>query len=78
MTPGEQLARVLTALPPLLWAALAAYVVWLLRGSLAAAIGRITSLEAFSVKLAMSGTQAMSRIAESGDTESLISTLEIG
>ena len=59
MTPGEQLARVLTALPPLLWAALAAYVVWLLRGSIAAALGRVTSLEAFSVKLAMSGTQAM-------------------
>lgn len=56
---GEALARVLAALPPLLWAALAAYVIWLLRLPIQTAIGRITSVEAFSVKMAMSGTQAM-------------------
>jgi CheY-like chemotaxis protein len=56
---GEQFAHILAALPALLWAAIAGYVVWLLRGPIEGAIGRITSVEAFSVKLAMLSTQAM-------------------
>ena len=56
---GEALAHVLEALPPLLWVLLAAYVLWLLRTPIGTAIGRVNSVEAFSVKLAMSSSEAM-------------------
>jgi CheY-like chemotaxis protein len=57
---GEQIASVLKALPSLLWAGLAAYVIWLLRGQLAAALGRLSSLEMLGVKVAISPSQALS------------------
>ena len=57
--PGEPTAKVLASLPPILWALLGAYVVWLLRGALPTAVRGLTGPEAFGVKLAISG-QAMS------------------
>jgi CheY-like chemotaxis protein len=56
---GEQVAKVLAALVPMLWALLGGYVIYLLRETLSGAFGRMTGFEAFGVKLALSGGQAM-------------------
>jgi CheY-like chemotaxis protein len=56
---GEQVAKVLAALVPILWALIGGYVIYLLRETLAGAFGRMTGLEVFGVKLALSGVQAM-------------------
>jgi hypothetical protein len=44
----------------LLWVLLAAFVVWLLRQPLTAAVSRLATFEAFGVKFALSGGAALS------------------
>jgi hypothetical protein len=43
----------------LLWVLLAAFVVWLLRQPLTAAVSRLATFEAFGVKFALSGGAAL-------------------
>jgi CheY-like chemotaxis protein len=52
---GANFAKVLGGLASLTWALLAAYVVWLLRASPKGALDRITGLEGWGVKFALSG-----------------------
>src|SRR5712691_11653052 len=61
---NEALAKAMGALPPIIWAGLAVYVLYLLRGTLVAAVGRLASFEAFGVKVSMFGAQAMSAAIE--------------
>ena len=61
---GDAVAKVLGALPPILWVALAIYIVFLLRDTIAASLGRLANFEAFGVKFSMSGGQAMSAAIE--------------
>jgi CheY-like chemotaxis protein len=56
---GEQVAKVLMALVPILWALIGGYVIYLLRETLAGGFARMTGLEVFGLKLALSGGQAM-------------------
>jgi CheY-like chemotaxis protein len=60
---GEDTAKLLAAVPAILWALLAGYVVYLLRGTIPGMVGRLGSLEAFGLKLSMS-TQAMNAAIE--------------
>jgi CheY-like chemotaxis protein len=53
--PWTGIAKVLGALASVGWAALAGYVVWLLRGSLAQALTRVSGVEAWGVKFALTG-----------------------
>lgn len=55
---GEQTAKVLGAIPAILWAALAAYVIYLLRGTFPSLVGRLGSFEGFGLKLSVS-TEAL-------------------
>ena len=52
---GDQIAHIIGAVTTLLWVLLAAYVIWLLRQPLTAAVGRLATFEAFGVKFALSG-----------------------
>jgi CheY-like chemotaxis protein len=61
---NDMVTKIMGALPPIIWAGLAGYVLYLLRGTLVAAVGRLASFEAFGVKLSMSGAQAMSAAIE--------------
>lgn len=61
---GEQAAKFLGALPAIIWALLAGYLIWLLRGSLATSLARLTSLEVFGVKVAVSPAQALNAAVE--------------
>jgi CheY-like chemotaxis protein len=60
---AEQFAKILAALPPIIWAALAGYLLYLLRTTIPATLGRLGSVEAFGVKLSISG-QAMNAAIE--------------
>jgi CheY-like chemotaxis protein len=61
---GESTAHVIGALTTPLWVLLAFYVVWLLRKQIPGAVGRLTGLEAFGLKLALSGGEAMDAAIE--------------
>jgi CheY-like chemotaxis protein len=61
---GDQLAHIIGAITTLLWVLLAAYVIWLLRQPLAAAVGRLATFEAFGVKFALSGGAALDAAIE--------------
>jgi hypothetical protein len=61
---GEQAAKVIASFPPLVWALLAAYIVWLLRGTLVTAVRSLSNVEAFGVKITLSGSQAMNAALE--------------
>lgn len=61
---GDEIARIIGAVTTLLWAMLAGYVLWLVRHSLAAAVGRLAGFEAFGIKLALSGGAAMDAAIE--------------
>ena len=61
---SDVVAKILGALPPIIWAGLAVYVIFLLRHTIEVTVGRIGSFEAFGVKLSMSGAQAMSAAIE--------------
>jgi CheY-like chemotaxis protein len=52
---GDGIAKVLGGVGSLVWTGLAIYVVWLLRGPLTAAVSRLTGVEAWGVKFALSG-----------------------
>jgi len=57
---GESVAKVLGALPPLIWIGVIVYFLYLTRASLPSVLQRLTGVEAFGLKLALSGGQAMS------------------
>jgi hypothetical protein len=48
MSTGEQIARVIGALPAPLWSAPALYVIWRLRGSLSGAVARLSGFEGWA------------------------------
>ena len=61
---GDQIARIIGAIGSLLWVLLAAFVVWLLRQPLRAAVSRLATFEAFGVKFALSGSAALDAAIE--------------
>ena len=61
---GDQVAQIIGAVGKLLWVLLAAFVVWLLRLPLTAAVSRLATFEAFGVKFALSGGAALGAAIE--------------
>jgi len=61
---GIQLTTILQVVPSVMWAGLAAYAFISLRGSLVPMMDRIANVEAFGVKLSLSGGQALSEAVE--------------
>jgi CheY-like chemotaxis protein len=61
---GDQTAHIIGAVTTLLWVLLAAFVVWLLRQPLTAAVSRLATFEAFGVKFALSGGAALDAAIE--------------
>jgi CheY-like chemotaxis protein len=61
---AEQGIKLVEALTALLWAGLAGWLLFMLRGSLARLPERISNVEVFGVKLAISGGQAMEAAVE--------------
>ena len=61
---GDEISHIIKAAAGLLWVLLAIYVIWLLRQPLGAAVGRLATFEAFGVKLALSGSQALDAAIE--------------
>ena len=61
---ADGIAHIIGAVGTLLWVLLAAYVIWLLRQPLTAAVGRLATFEAFGVKFALSGGAALDAAIE--------------
>ena len=61
---GDQIAHIIRAVAGLFWVLLAAFVVWLLRQPLTAAVSRLASFEAFGVKFGLSGSAALDAAIE--------------
>jgi CheY-like chemotaxis protein len=61
---GDAIAHIIGAITTLLWVLLAAFVVWLLRQPLTAAVGRLATFEGFGVKFALSGGAALDAAIE--------------
>ena len=61
---GDEIAHIIRATAGFLWVLLAAFVVWLLRQPLMAAVARLASFEAFGVKFALSGGAALDAAIE--------------
>jgi CheY-like chemotaxis protein len=61
---GDEISHIIRAAAGLLWVLLVIYVIWLLRQPLGAAVGRLATFEAFGVKLALSGGQALDAAIE--------------
>jgi CheY-like chemotaxis protein len=61
---GNEITHIIRAIASLLWVLLAAFVVWLLRQPLTAAVARLASFEAFGVKFALSGGAALDAAIE--------------
>ena len=61
---GQQVTQVIGAAPALIAALVLVYVVWRLRDTLPAIVARLTDVEAFGLKLSLSGVQAMSAAVE--------------
>jgi CheY-like chemotaxis protein len=62
---GEGVAKTLGGVASLAWTGLAIYVVWLLRGSLIGTVNRLTGVEAWGVKFALTGgAQALAQAFE--------------
>src|SRR5579859_36112 len=61
---GEQITQVIGAAPALIAALVLVYVVVRLRDTLPAIVARLTDVEAFGLKLSLSGVQAMSAAVE--------------
>ena len=55
MSVGEQTAKVIGALPGLLWSALAFYVIWRLRESLTSTVARLSGFEGWGMKFSLTG-----------------------
>ena len=64
LVTGDEVAHIIGAITTLLWVLLAAYVIWLLRQPLTAAVARLASFEAFGVKFALSGGAALDAAIE--------------
>ena len=60
----DGIARVIGALTPLIWTLVAAYVFWLLRRPIGELIGRISGIEGFGLRFALSGGAAMDAAIE--------------
>lgn len=60
----EGIARVIGACTPLIWTLAAAYVFWLLRRPLGDLIGRVSGIEGFGMKFALSGGAALDAAIE--------------
>lgn len=60
----DGIARIIGALTPLVWTLVAAYVFWLLRRPLGDMIGRVSGIEGFGLKFALSGGAAMDAAIE--------------
>lgn len=67
---GEQAAKVLGAVPAIIWALLAAYLVYLLRGTLPSLTDRLGSFEGFGLKLSMSAKALDDAVAMARKTTS--------
>jgi CheY-like chemotaxis protein len=61
---GDEITHIIGAIASLLWVLLAAFLVWLLRQPLTAAVARLASFEAFGVKFALSGGAALDAAIE--------------
>jgi CheY-like chemotaxis protein len=61
---GDEVAHIIGAITALLWVLVAAFVIWLLRQPLTAAVSRLATFEAFGVKFALSGGAAMDAAIE--------------
>src|SRR5262249_8905431 len=64
LVTGDEIAHVIRAVAGLLWVLIAAFVVWLLRQPLTAAVSRLATFEAFGVKFALSGGAALDAAIE--------------
>ena len=56
---GEQIAKILAALPPIIWSGIVAALIYLGRDTLQSILNRLSGLEAFGLKLLMSGERAL-------------------
>jgi CheY-like chemotaxis protein len=56
---AEGIAHIIGAVAAGFWVLVAAFALWILRQPLAAAVGRVAGVEAFGIKLSMSGGAAM-------------------
>jgi hypothetical protein len=62
---GDDVAKTLGGVSSLVWTGLACYVVWLFRAPLTGAVNRLTGVEGWGVKFALSaGEQAMAEAFE--------------
>ena len=61
---GDEVAHIIGAITALFWVLIAAFVVWLLRQPLTAAVSRLATFEAFGVKFALSGGAALDAAIE--------------
>jgi CheY-like chemotaxis protein len=61
---SEGIAHIIGAVAALLWVLVAAYALWIVRQPLAAAVGRLAGVEAFGVKLSLSGGAALNAAIE--------------
>jgi CheY-like chemotaxis protein len=61
---GEEVAHIIGAVAGLLWVLLAIFAIWLFRHPITAAVSRLGGLEAFGIKLALSGGTALDAAIE--------------
>jgi CheY-like chemotaxis protein len=61
---AEGIAHIVGAVAAVLWVLVAAYALWILREPLTAAAGRLAGVEAFGVKLSLSGGAALNAAIE--------------
>jgi CheY-like chemotaxis protein len=61
---GEGIAHVIGAIAAVLWVMVAGYALWILRQPLTAAVGRLAGVEAFGIKFALSGGEALNAAIE--------------
>jgi CheY-like chemotaxis protein len=61
---GDEVAHIIGAITALFWVLIAAFVFWLLRQPLTAAVSRLATFEAFGVKFALSGGAALDAAIE--------------
>jgi CheY-like chemotaxis protein len=61
---GEAVAHIIGAVAAVLWVLVAAYALWILREPLTASVSRLAGVEAFGVKLSLSGGAAMNAAIE--------------
>ena len=67
---AEGTAHIIGAAATILWVALAAYALWILRQPLTAAVSRLAGLEAFGVKFSLTGGAALNAAVELAEKHS--------